>query len=125
MGMTFVQVQVANPANPERTEPVDLMVDSGAMYSVVPAPVLEKLGIRPLTEQVFQLANGDRITRKKGVAVFKYAERIGGADVVFGEEGDVNLLGVGTLESLGLLLDPLKRELRELPLMLADLDPSV
>ncbi|MCH7744989.1 MAG: aspartyl protease, partial [Chloroflexi bacterium] len=37
---------------------------------------------------------------------------------IFGEEGDSNLLGATTLESLGLILDPLKRELRPLPMVL-------
>ncbi|HTV53839.1 MAG TPA: hypothetical protein VMI06_02890, partial [Terriglobia bacterium] len=58
-------------------------------------------------------------TRKKGVAVFKYGERAGGADVVFGERGDSTLLGALTLEALGLSLDPLRRELRQLPMILA------
>jgi hypothetical protein len=44
---------------------------------------------------------------------------VGGADVIFGEEGDYCLLGVLTLEALGLVLDPLKRELRPRPLILA------
>jgi hypothetical protein len=50
--------------------------------------------------------------------VFRYGERIGGADVIFGEEGDSNLLGATTLESLGLALDSLRRELRPLPMVL-------
>jgi aspartyl protease family protein len=119
MGITFVEIDVANIADPERTERVEFLVDSGATYSVVPTAVLERLEIRPLTEQVFRLAIGDKIIRKKGGAVFRYGERIGTADVVFGEEGDSNLLGAFTLEALGLALDPLKRELRELPMMLA------
>jgi predicted aspartyl protease len=98
---------------------VEFLVDSGATYSVVPAPVLARIGVEPVQEQEFRLANGDRIVRKKGIAAFKYGERIGGADVVFGEDGDANLLGALTLEALGLALDPLKRELRELPMMLA------
>lgn len=119
MGLTHVEIEVANPAEPDRTERIEFLVDSGAVYSVVPTPVLERLGIRPLIEEVFRPANGDRITRKKGVALFRYGERIGGADVIFGEEGDSNLLGAFTLEALGLALHPLTRELRELPMMLA------
>ncbi|MBI4201645.1 MAG: hypothetical protein HY532_00835 [Chloroflexi bacterium] len=71
MGMTVTEIEVGNPANPEVTERVEFLVDSGAIYSVVPAPVLERLGIRPLTTQVFCLATGERITRQKGVAAFK------------------------------------------------------
>ena len=35
--------------------------------------------------------------RKKGIALFKYNDRIGGADVIFGEGGDHVLLGAFTL----------------------------
>lgn len=119
MGLTVLQIEVGNPANPQVTESVEFLIDSGAVYSVVPTPVLERLRIKPFVEQEFRLADGTKIVRKKGVAVFKYGERIGGADVIFGEEGDYKLLGAFTLEALGLALDPLKRELRPLPMILA------
>jgi len=121
VGLTVLRVEVGNPANPETTEPIEFLIDSGAIYSVVPTPVLERLGIRPLATQEFRLADGSRITRKKGVALFRYGERVGGADVIFGEEGDSTLLGAFTLEALGLSLDPLRRELKPLPMILATL----
>jgi len=119
MGLTVLEIEVGNPANPEVTEKVDFLIDSGAIYSVVPTPILEKLGIKPLAEQQFRLADGTKIVRKKGGALFKYGDRIGVADVIFGEEGDHKLLGAFTLEALGLVLDPLKRELKPLPMLLA------
>ena len=119
MGLTFLEVEVGNPANPEVTEKVEFLIDSGTIYSVVPTPILDRLGIKPIAEQEFFLANGAKIVRKKGVALFKYGERIGGADVIFGEEEDSVLLGVFTLEALGLVLDPLRRELKPLPMVLA------
>ena len=118
MGMTTVDIDVANPATPDESERIRFLVDSGATYSVVPEDVLARLGIRPLTQQTFRLADGRTISRRKGVAVFKFGTRIGGADVIFGEAGDSNLLGAFTLEALGLSLDPLKRELNELPMLL-------
>jgi predicted aspartyl protease len=118
MGITYVDVQVASVADPDRAEVVEFLVDSGAVYSVVPSAVLERLGIQPLDEQTFRPANGERIRRRKGGAVFRYGERVGVADVIFGEPGDANLLGALTLEALGLSLDPLKRELREIPMLL-------
>jgi len=51
--------------------------------------------------------------------LFRYKENRGAAPVVFGEPGDSNLLGVVTLEALGYVLDPLKRELRPSPMVLA------
>lgn len=79
---------------------------------------MKKLGIKPISEQIFRLADGTRISRKKGIALFKYGKKIGGSDVIFGEKDDSILLGAFTLESLGLALDPLKRELRELPMVI-------
>ncbi len=124
MGLTVLEVEVGNPTNPEVTEKLEFLIDSGAIYSVVPTPILERLGIRPLVEQEFRLADGTKVVRKKGVALFKYGDRIGGADVIFGEEGDSMLLGAFTLEALGLSLDPLRRELKPLPMMLAVLQET-
>lgn len=121
MGLTALGIEVANPAAPEIAEKVEFLIDSGAIYSVVPAPILQKPGIKPLAEQEFRLADGSKIVRKKGVALFKYGDRIGGADTIFGEEGDSVLLGAFTLEALGLVLDPLRRELKPLPMVLASL----
>ncbi len=119
MGFTVLEIEVGNPADPEVTKPVEFLVDSGAVYSVVPSTVLESLNIKPLSEETFRLADGSKIVRKKGIALFRYGERVGGADVIFGDEGDSSLLGALTLESLGLVLDPLKRELNPLPMILA------
>jgi hypothetical protein len=119
MGLTVLELEVGNPATPEVTKPVEFLIDSGAIYSVVPEPVLASLDIKPLTEETFRLADGSKTTRKKGIALFRRGERVGGADVIFGEEGDSTLLGALTLEALGLSLDPLKRELKPLPMILA------
>ncbi len=45
-----------------------------------------------------------------------YQDRVGGATVIFGEEGDSQLPGVSTLESMG--LDPPRRELHTQPLVI-------
>ncbi|MBI3740665.1 MAG: aspartyl protease family protein [Chloroflexi bacterium] len=119
MGLTVLDIEVGNPANPKVTEKIEFLIDSGAIYSVVPTPILERLGIKPIAEQTFRLADGSKIVRKKGVAYFKYGDQAGGADVIFGEEGDSQLLGAFTLEALGLALDPLRRELKPLPMILA------
>ena len=119
MGLTVLKVKVGNPAKPKVTVDLEFLVDSGAVYSVVPAKILKRLGIKPLTTQEFRLADGTAIIRRKGIALFQYQDKIGGADVIFGEEGDSLLLGAFTLEALGLALDPLRRELKPLPMILA------
>lgn len=119
MGLTVLELEVGNPSSPETTEKVEFLVDSGAIYSVVPSPILQRLAIKPVAQQEFRLADGTKITRSKGIALFKYGDRVGGADVIFGEEGDSVLLGAFTLEALGLALDPLRRELKPLPMTIA------
>jgi clan AA aspartic protease len=118
MGLTVLPVEVGNPANPDVTERLEFLIDSGAVYSVVPSPVLERLGIRPLRAEEFRLADGTSVRRNTGGALFKYADRVGVANVIFGEAGDSTLLGALTLEALGYALDPLRRELRPLPMIL-------
>ncbi|MBI2219040.1 MAG: aspartyl protease family protein [Candidatus Rokubacteria bacterium] len=118
MGVTTLFVDVANPTKPEVTERLEFVVDSGATYSVVPAGVLRKLRIRPLKRETFRLANGTTIVRRKGVAIFRFGEYVGGGDVIFGEAGDATLLGALTLEALGLSLDPIRRELKPMQLLL-------
>lgn len=124
MGLTFLDVEIGNPADPAKTLPVEFMVDSGAVFTVAPSTVLDELGIKPISEEKFWLANGEKMIRKRGIAFFRYGDKVGGADVIFGEEGDSNLLGATTLESLGLALDPLKRELKPIPMIIGGYRPS-
>jgi predicted aspartyl protease len=124
LGLTTLTIDLGNPARPGIWVKIDLLVDSGAIYSVVPAPELRRLGIRSISKEEFVLADGSKVVRRKGVAVFRYGKRIGGADVVFGEPGDSTLLGALTLEALGLSLDPLRRELKPLPMILGGWRPD-
>ena len=96
-----------------------MMVDSGAVYSVVPTAVLRSVGIEPYATETFSLANGSRVKRKIGAALFEIEGRKGPSPVIFGRRGDVPLLGAVTLEATGLSLDPLRRRLRPLKLMIA------
>ena len=119
MGITTLKLQVANPAYPGKTETLEFIVDSGAVYSVVPASVLRRLKIKAAAKEEFTLADGSTIVRRKGGAMFKHEKKVGFADVIFGENDDATLLGALTLEALGLALDPLKRQLKPLPVILA------
>lgn len=118
MGLTFVKVKVGNPANGQRAAKVNCLVDSGAVYSLVPGRVLQKLGIKPHSTREFVLANGDVIRRRLATATFEYEGRRGDSMVIVGEVGDDPLLGATTLEGFGLVLDPFRRELRPMTLPL-------
>jgi len=80
--------------------------------------MLEDIGIRTLANETLVLANGNVVHRRKGAALFRLGEHVGGSDVLFGAKGDMALLGELTLTALGLFLHPLSRELKPLPLTL-------
>lgn len=119
MGLTVLTLDVADPSAPDRREAVEFLVDSGAVYSFVPRTTLERLGITAHGRQRFRLADGSAIERDRGDAVFFYAGRRGAAPVIFAEPGDATLLGAVTLESLGLVLDAVRRDLVPLPMVIA------
>ena len=118
MGLTHVTVKVGNPANGRQAEEVRCLVDSGAVYSLIPESVLLRLGIEPHSTREFVLADGDVIRRRLATATFEYEGRRGDSMVIVGEPGDDPLLGATTLEGFGLVLDPFRRELRPMPLPL-------
>ena len=119
MGLIHKKLLVkANHGSRKRAE-VGFLIDSGAVYSLVPGPVLRRLGIRPHRTVEFALADGTTITRRVGDAYFEHEGVGGAAPVIFGEDGDEPLLGATTLESLGLVLDPFKRRLVPMRMMLA------
>jgi predicted aspartyl protease len=118
MGVTNLLVRVAHPADPKRFVDLDMLVDTGAIFAIVPAPLLRRLGIRARKREKFSLADGTTITRRIGNAEFGYGGHVGAATVIFGEPGDACLLGALALESLGFILDPVKRALRPLPMVL-------
>jgi clan AA aspartic protease len=118
MGITMLTVKVANPGERARIATVDCIVDSGAILSVIPSAILRRIGVRPTRTERFTLADGSHIKRRLGDALFEIAGRHGASPVVFGEKGDATLLGAVTLGALGLMLDPLNRELRPVPVLL-------
>lgn len=117
MGITFLKLEVANPARPRKVKSVEMLVDSGAVYSVLPADELKSLGIAPTSSREFILANGETVQMRVGNAEYRYKGIIGAAPVVFGTRG-VRLLGATALEALGMILDPIRRELKPLPMFL-------
>lgn len=118
MGFTRLPIRVRNPAKPKNGEVLRFLVDSGALYSVVPATKLSQMGVKPVFKQSFTLANGEVVEYPVGNALFEYQGKQIASPVIFGEKEDIFLLGVTTLESFGYVLDPVTRELRKVPMFL-------
>jgi hypothetical protein len=86
MGITTVISTVREHRKAEKTAEVELLVDNGAVYSLVPK-ILDRLGIEPYKEMSFALADGTSIKRRIS-SYFEFEGEGGLAPVVYGEEGD-------------------------------------
>lgn len=117
MGLFSVKMKV-KPLSGKNEVTHKALVDTGASLSVIPAKVLEKLGVERRWRRRFVLANGERVERDVGVVIFYYNGREGAAEVIFGEPDDKPLIGALTLETLGLKVNPRKGCLEPIELML-------
>jgi clan AA aspartic protease len=121
MGITSAILRVKEHRKSEKVAEVNFLVDSGAIYSLVPGKILDQLDIEPYREMTFSLADGTTLKRRVCSAYFEYEGEGGPAPVVYGEEGDEPLLGATTLESLGLVLNPFTRTLHPMRMLMANL----
>lgn len=119
MGLTSQTLVVKESRRARRRAAVNFLIDSGAVYSLVPGSTLRRLGIHPHRKVNFSLADGTTVTRQVGDAYFELHGEGGAAPVIFGEKGDEPLLGATALESIGLMLDPFKRRLIPMRMLLA------
>lgn len=112
MGTFRIDVEIASPARrEERRRFASVLVDTGAELSVFPATVLESLNVDRLKRLHFRQADGTVLSRWTGSAIIYAAGTLATDDVVFGEPGDLLLLGARTLEGLNLRIDPVARRL--------------
>lgn len=112
VGTFRVDVEVENPARPGTRRRVEhVLVDTGAELSWIPADVLEALGIERYAQLRFRQASGSIVERWVGPAFIYAAGKRTTDDVVFGEPGDLVLLGARSLEGLNLRVEPATRQL--------------
>jgi aspartyl protease family protein len=116
MGVTYVDATVSGPTG--READVRLLVDSGATYSVLPDAAWKAIGLEPKREARFQLADGTVVERRISEALLRMEHGEGHSPVILGEPGDEGILGVVTLEILGLVLNPFSRTLHPMRMLL-------
>ncbi len=105
MGAFRVSIEVGDPAG-QRYETVETVVDTGATYATLPAPLLHGLGVVPHTRDTFVLADGRRVERDIGRTWIRVDGRT---------ELTEPLLGAYALEGLRLAADPVGRRLTPVP----------
>ena len=112
MGTFRVDIEIENPARPgERRLVRSVLVDTGAELSWVPAGILESLGIEPHKKWRFRQADGTVLERWVGGVFLHVAGEQTTDDVVFGEPGDLVLLGSRSLEGLNFRVEPVTKRL--------------
>ena len=116
MGITKLGLSITNPKNELNYQHLTFLIDSAAMYSVVPEAVLEKLNIKVQRKEKFSLMDGSVVERALGELRFQYKNRKGTAPVIFGKDKDLTILGITALEVMGYGLNPLEGKLTELKL---------
>src|SRR5262245_16889049 len=116
MGITYIEGQVKGP---DGERPVKFLVDSGATYSLLPLAVWRSIGLVPKRSVSFTLADGTAVERSVSEAFLRLPQGEAHTPVILGEENDEALLGVVTLEILGLVLNPFTRTLHPMRMLLA------
>ncbi len=117
MGITYVEGRVKGPSNKE--EAVKFLVDSGATYSLLPEKVWQAIGLKPKRKETFTLADGTTVERTVSEAYIVFHQGEAHTPVILGEKGDEALLGVVTLEILGLVFNPFDRTLNPMRMLLS------
>ena len=112
MGTFRVSIEIENPVHPGPRERLsEVLVDTGSELSWIPSRILESLGIERRKEMRFRQANGAILERWTGSAWVHAGGTSATDDVVFGEPGDLVLLGARSLEGLNLRIDPVTKTL--------------
>ena len=112
------------PSEPVNKVEVELIVDTGATYTVISTSILNKLGINPTRTVKLRLADNRVIEKPMGeVGIEVEGYKASATPVIFGNEG-INLLGSVTMEQLGLAPDPVLKRLRPTEALLMFLSNS-
>jgi predicted aspartyl protease len=111
MGTFFTEVQLAAPERPDRRSIAKLLVDSGSVYTWVSSALLRELGIVPTERRRLVTIEGRAIDRAATEILITLEGRTLHTLCVFGEPGDLDVLGAYTLEGFGLAVDPVQRRL--------------
>ena len=117
MGFVHVNVSISNPSEPDRTEELRVLVDTGSTLSVLPSSLLERLEIRRISQRRLR-GFGGTVTRDVGTVNLRYGGVDAGVTAVFGDEGDPATMGVTALETLGYEVDPTSGELHTVDLLI-------
>jgi predicted aspartyl protease len=111
MGTFTAKLRVWNPAHPELVEELEPFVDTGAAFSWIARPRLERLGVTPSRRMQFRTIEG-RVLERELAIVYIATDSYTTPDlVVMAEPGEMEVIGAHSIEGLGLAADPVQKKL--------------
>ena len=113
MGTFYTNCRVENQVDRKQSVEVPkMLVDSGAEFTWINAETLKNIGVKPEKKAYsFVMANGQQITRPVGFAIIHVGDALTTDEVIFGEPGDLEILGARSLEGMNLRVDSLAKKL--------------
>ena len=110
MGTSTTAIEIGDPDG-RRWRQVDVLVDSGATFTMLPRSLLEDFDVRPKDKVPFELADGRSVELDIGETSVRIGRRVRTTLVIFADNGVQPLLGAYTLEAFLLAVDPVNRRL--------------
>jgi len=110
MGSFSAKLRVWNPSAPEKAEEFEAMVDTGAAFSWI-RERLERLGAQVLRRVGLRAIDGSIIERETAAVWVASDGFTAPGIVVMAEHNDMEVIGVHTIEGLGLAADPVQKKL--------------
>ena len=90
------------------------MIDTVAIDSLVPRQHLDAIGIKPIGQRVYELADGSEVRLDITTEAIEFMGEVVDGTIVFGEVDAEPLLGMTALASVGIEVDPRNQTLKRL-----------
>ncbi len=117
-----VTVSLAHPQQSETRVALDLLVDTGATWTMLPDETVRQLGLSTTRQRTVTPASGERVTYPAGQVSIQLNGEEGITFFLAGPPGCLALLGAMTLEEFGLAPDPVRKAL--VPVAASSREPS-
>lgn len=104
MRSIYVDVEVSNPAEPDVSESVRVMADTGTMLSVLPEDMLDRLGVQRTGRRRIR-SSGRVLILDTGIVTIRYCGDFAGTTAAFGAEDVPPIIGSVAVTSLGYEVD--------------------
>lgn len=117
MGHVYADAEITNPLRPRLRTKTKVLIDTGATYTVVPERIARELKLRAVGKKIVKTAQGPD-TLDMSYAEITIDGRSGFSTILVSDKLEQALIGVVTLEIVGLTVDPTTGQLKEVEALL-------